>query len=628
MYHPTIGHKHLQIGQLLSQERYQETTNAYRRQLQTTNPPIQLEIVQIPPVRTRPLPYSTVYGIPKIHKKFTRVPPVRPIVSQCSSVLCPTAQFIDHVLQPLAQSYSDYLHNSTSLSLLLQNLSVPDDAILVTLDVNSLYPSIPQTEMLQIIYDEMVQHRHLLLFDPNLIIQLLHTNINYNYFEFASLIFQQIKGTAMGAAFSPTVANIYMSVMIRRFLRTQRKHPLLLSRYIDDIFLIWTDTEEEFLADLNGFNPALQYTHHYSLSSVDFLDLTIYKGQMFPFTNTLDTKTFQKPHNLYQYLHYTSCHQKAVYKSIIVGELVRYVKTNTSEVNYEIMKNLFKKRLLTRGYPIKLVEKTSATVLYKNRTQFLTKSQAPPPKYYPPLYKCLPPPQYKLLKHIILENYHMLQNVLPAPRFIPLKHASLSDKLVRTKLVPSHNQLSDSYTTLSTHATSDHVTAGQLPQLGLQNARTKRCNHPRCVTCKHLNCSKYFTSTKTGTTFTIRHNFSCISKNLIYLITCKKCRKQHVGLTTTQLNIRINHHRSNILNHKCIYLCVHFNFPDHSILDLSVQAIDTVPSNCQDTLQELQKLEKFWIQTLVKLGPQQCTPHHTGGMLPYGVEIPNRVFVG
>ena len=148
------------------------------------------------------------YGIPKIHKKFETVPPVRPIVAQSCSLLKPTAQFIDHLLQPLAQSYPDYLQNSTELSLILKDLDVPDEAILVTMDVNSLYPSIPQTEMLHIIYTEMYKKRHLLLFDPNLIIQLLHTCINFNFFEFASLIFKQIKGTAMGAAFSPTVANI------------------------------------------------------------------------------------------------------------------------------------------------------------------------------------------------------------------------------------------------------------------------------------------------------------------------------------------------------------------------------------------------------------------------------------
>ena len=52
---------------------------------------------------------------------------------------------------------------------------------------------------------------HILPFDPNLIIRLLHININHNYFEFTSLIFQQIKGTAIGAAFSLTAANICQS---------------------------------------------------------------------------------------------------------------------------------------------------------------------------------------------------------------------------------------------------------------------------------------------------------------------------------------------------------------------------------------------------------------------------------
>ena len=159
------------------------------------------------------------------------------------------------------------------------------------------------------------------------------------------------------------------------------------------------------------------------------------------------------------------------------------------------------------------------------------------------------------------------------------------------------------YTVLSNHTFSEHTTAGQLPQLCIQNGRTKRCNHPRCVTCKHLNCSKYFTSKKTGTTFTIRHSFSCTSSNIIYLITCKKCHKQYVGLTTKQLNTRINHHRTNISNHKSIYLCVHFNFPDHSVEDLSVQAIDTVPEGCKNTLQELQKMERYWIKTLKTLQP-------------------------
>lgn len=69
-----------------------------------------------------------------------------------------------------------------------------------------------------------------------------------------------------------------------------------------------------------------------------------------------------------------------------------------------------------------------------------------------------------------------------------------------------------------------------------------------------------------------------------------------------KLNTRINHHRSNILNKKSIYICVHFNFSDHSIQDISVQPIDTVADNTQP-LEELRKLERYWIKTLKTLKP-------------------------
>ena len=69
-----------------------------------------------------------------------------------------------------------------------------------------------------------------------------------------------------------------------------------------------------------------------------------------------------------------------------------------------------------------------------------------------------------------------------------------------------------------------------------------------------------------------------------------------------KLNTRINHHRSNIFNKRPIYLCVHFNLPDHHIQDLSVQPIDTIDDQTQP-LEELRKLEHYWIRTLKTLKP-------------------------
>ena len=130
------------------------------------------------------------------------------------------------------------------------------------MDVTSLYPSIPQTECLNILYEEINTNRDLMLFDPNLVIKLLHASITNNFFQFGSFTFQQIKGTAMGVTFSPAIANIFMSVLIRTFLSTQGTLPFLLKRYIDNKFLIWTDTAEELEKFIR--NVTRQYNLHTS----------------------------------------------------------------------------------------------------------------------------------------------------------------------------------------------------------------------------------------------------------------------------------------------------------------------------------------------------------------------------
>ena len=57
-------------------------------------------------------------------------------VAQCNSMLAPTAKFIDHVPQPLSQSYPDYLPKKFHIaSATMDNMQIPDDAIL---DVESL----------------------------------------------------------------------------------------------------------------------------------------------------------------------------------------------------------------------------------------------------------------------------------------------------------------------------------------------------------------------------------------------------------------------------------------------------------------------------------------------------------
>ncbi len=537
------------------------------------------------------------YGLPKIHKNFsdTGIPPLRPIVSHSNSLLLHSSQFIDHVLQPIAKSYPDYLHNSTTLVQKLSNIEIPHDAILVCLDIVSLFPSIPQEECLNIINQEMYNHSELLTFDPNLIMQLLLINIRNNYFEFANFTFQQIKGTAMGAAFSPTIANIYMSVFLRKFFSIYKYKPILLARYIDDIFIIWPKTSNfsSFIQHLNSFHSNIKFTNTTSTTTIDFLDLTIYKTNH---TNMqkLDIKTFQKPNNLYQYLEFSSNHSTSTYKGIIIGECVRYLRTNTTETNFISQIEIFKARLRNRHYPNKLIEKYTSVITFSKRNEYINKQIQSHPAFRKPLFKSIPLPNYTMLKEVILKHYNSINQHIDSPLFVTLKSKTLRNVLTHAKHNPTDSEIVD----ILFACRNDRSAPSYTISTSKQTLTPQICRHPRCITCIHYNTNNFFTSTVTKRRYKVRHQFTCSSQNIIYLITCTKCKKQYVGKTTKSLRERINHHRSTILTDQNRYLSIHFNFPDHSLDNLSVQVIDTGIAD------NLNNLELFWIGTLKTIKPQ------------------------
>ena len=213
----------------------------------------------------------------------------------------------------------------------------------------------------------------------------------------------------MGAMFSPTIANIFMSVILHKFLRTQTHKPLFLKRYIDEIFILWPAKHnlQNFTNKMNSYHPSLQFTFTSSNTSVDFLDVTIYKSQNFYLTNTLEVKIFQKQHNLYQYLHYSSHHPTCTYNGLIRGECIRYIRTNTSKVNYFNQVRLLHKRLLKRGYPQRFISKQIEAINY-DQQHYLAPKQLNIKTIKRPIFKCLPPSGFSNLRRIILQDFHYL----------------------------------------------------------------------------------------------------------------------------------------------------------------------------------------------------------------------------
>ena len=62
--------------------------------------------------------------------------------------------------------------------------------------------------------------------------------------------------------------------------------------FIDDIFLIWTESKEEqkFLHDINEVHNSIKFESTYSKKSVHFLDTTVFSNKDHVLSTTLHTK--------------------------------------------------------------------------------------------------------------------------------------------------------------------------------------------------------------------------------------------------------------------------------------------------------------------------------------------------
>ena len=101
---------------------------------------------------------------------------------------------------------------------------------------------------------------------------------------------------------------------------------------------------------LNSMHANIRLTQAVSDVSVDFLDMTIYKGEVFRARSLFDIVTFQKLMNAYLYIPLFSHHNAAVFVSFIQSELRRYARNTTCAVRLQHLRDSFRTRLLDRGY--------------------------------------------------------------------------------------------------------------------------------------------------------------------------------------------------------------------------------------------------------------------------------------
>ena len=137
-----------------------------------------------------------------------------------------------------------------------------------------------------------------------------------------------------------------------------------------------------------------------------------------------------------------------------------------------------------------------------------------------------------------------------------------------------------------------------------KNMTINKCKWPKnCRYCPRLNKK----DTVTRTTHESKTNITCNSSNLIYCMTCLKCRKQYVGQTLRPIKDRFRGHFGKIKNKDDRdAIGSHFSLPDHNginDLEIYVLAFITPPPHSQTAKQMRDQVEKKWIHTLRCTGP-------------------------
>ena len=204
-------------------------------------------------------------------------------------------------------------------------------------------------------------HRH--HHDPKertLILELAHWVLTNNLIEFNNEYYIQLSGTAMGTPFAVTYACIYLAQLEHELNTTMTtiqhndptyQPPILLKRFIDDIFGIFPDTHSAltYLNEYKKLRPNhIKLTHDISTQHCNVLDLHLYKKEDFQETDYIQTSIYHKPHNKFLFIPpYSYHHNNASWIHSYVNR-IQLICSETEQFN-KCAQNFFT-QLLERGY--------------------------------------------------------------------------------------------------------------------------------------------------------------------------------------------------------------------------------------------------------------------------------------
>jgi hypothetical protein len=178
------------------------------------------------------------YLLPKIHKANN---PGRQIVSANGHPTEKISRFVDYHFRQHAEALPSFIKDTTDYIQKMATLNpLPSNTTLVT----SLYTNIPHSDGIEACKD-IWESRSVKVPPTDCLVTMLTMVLKKNNFTFNGDHYLQINGTTMCIKMAPSYANTFMGKFEKQLLESSIERPFSWYRFIDDVDMKWTQSDEE-----------------------------------------------------------------------------------------------------------------------------------------------------------------------------------------------------------------------------------------------------------------------------------------------------------------------------------------------------------------------------------------------
>lgn len=277
---------------------------------------------------------------------------MRPIVSNIGAPTEKVAKWLVKEFQNYDEPEGKSVKNTFDFVEKMKDVRMGPNDLLVSFDVEALFPSIPIDKAL-LLLDEWLTKHETNAEKRNVYNRAAKFCMENSFCQINNKFYKITEGTSMGNALSPFLANLFMS-HFENALAAEGLLPNVWWRYVDDICAIIKNGEEEKLLNvLNSRSPSIKFTIEKEKDGkLPFLDVMLNRSQ-----SELNFSVYRKPTNVPRYIPNDSFCPTSQKHAAFNSMTHRLCNLPLNANNYMTEYNYIKQAAVLNGYDANIIDR-------------------------------------------------------------------------------------------------------------------------------------------------------------------------------------------------------------------------------------------------------------------------------